>query len=133
MKIEDFINAMGVLGIAYNKEFTQTQIATWYEYFKNTKLEVFKGAVKSVVSKSKFLPSIAELLEECKNTSKTNIEMILEKMNQDGYFKSPRELEKVYMWIEKGIIPSWLKEDMKKYFQSSKEILTKNMNLLEEK
>lgn len=133
MKIEEFIKAMSILGTAYNKEFTQVQIITWYEYFKLTRLDCFKKAIRQIIPRNKFMPSIAELLDECKSTSKTSIELILEKMQRDGYFKCSKELEKVYMWLEKGIMPYWLKEDMKAYgYQESLEISDKNIKLLEE-
>lgn len=132
MKIEEFVKAMSILGTAYNKEFTQIQIITWYEYFKLISLECFKKAIKQIIPKNKFMPSIAELLEECRNVSKTNIELILESMQQDNYFKDSRELEKVYTWLDQGIIPSWLKEDMKAYGYKG-ELGFKNINLIGDK
>lgn len=61
---QEFIKAMTYLGVAYNKEFTQEQIKIWYSFFKEEKLEVFVNAIKRIVSKSKFLPSVADLKQE---------------------------------------------------------------------
>jgi len=38
-------------------------------------------------------------------------------MKAKGYFKDIREYEKTIMWYSKGIIPSWLKEDLNKYYK----------------
>lgn len=55
---------MAFLGVAYNKEFSQEQIGVWYNFFADTKLEDFKNAIKRYISKSKYLPSIAEIKSE---------------------------------------------------------------------
>jgi hypothetical protein len=64
MNIEEFAKAMAFLGVAYNKEFSQEQIGVWYNFFADTKLEDFKNAIKRYISKSKYLPSIAEIKSE---------------------------------------------------------------------
>lgn len=64
MNIEEFTKAMAFLGVAYNKEFSQEQIGVWYNFFADTKLEDFKNAIKRYISKSKYLPSIAEIKSE---------------------------------------------------------------------
>ena len=72
-------------------------------------------AIKELIRDNKYMPSLNEIIKTCEknNTHKTNL--IIERMKQDGYFKNATELDKVYMWLDKGIIPSWLKEDMAKY------------------
>ncbi len=132
MKIDEFIVSMAVLGVAYNKSFTQDEIKIWYDYFKNTKFEILKQAIKNIIPKKKFLPSIAELLEECSVVSENNIERVLREMEASGYFKSTQEVDKVYFWLKKGIVPDWLKEDIRKFNNSKKQIET-NKVLLEER
>lgn len=72
-------------------------------------------SIKELIRDNKYMPSLNEIIKTCEknNTHKTNL--IIERMKQDGYFKNATELDKVYMWLDKGIIPSWLKEDMSKY------------------
>ena len=72
-------------------------------------------AVKNIIRKSKYMPSLSEIINECEANKSHNANMIIERMIQDGYFKSPREIDKAYKFIEENNIPSWLKEDMKKY------------------
>ncbi|MCI9434738.1 MAG: hypothetical protein HFI86_05670 [Bacilli bacterium] len=83
-------------------------------------------AIDEIIRTSKFMPTIAEIIEKCDSQSKTYTFDILEIMKKDGYFKhgaygeldnrqAIKNYEKATMWINKGIIPKWLLEDMKKY------------------
>lgn len=64
MNKQHFTQAMTILGIAYNKEFTTEQVGVWYEFFKDTSIESFKAAIQRIIVKNKYIPSIAELKEE---------------------------------------------------------------------
>lgn len=61
---EEFIKGLKYLGIAYNKEFDEEQATVWYDFFKDVDFEVFRQAVKRIIPKSKYIPSIAELRSE---------------------------------------------------------------------
>lgn len=64
MDREQFIKGLKYLGIAYNKEFTEEQATVWYDFFKNENFDDFRNAVKRIIPKKQFLPSIAELKQE---------------------------------------------------------------------
>lgn len=64
MNLQEFTKAMTFLGVSYNKEFTQEQVGVWYNFFAETKIEDFKNAIKRLINKSKYLPSIAEIKSE---------------------------------------------------------------------
>ena len=64
MTKEEFVKAMTYLGIAYNKEFDETQLSVWYDFFKRENYEDFKNAIKRIISKNQYLPSISELKQE---------------------------------------------------------------------
>lgn len=64
MNREDFIKGLKFLGIAYNKEFTEEQATVWYEFFKDETYDNFRNAVKRIIPKKQFMPSIAELKQE---------------------------------------------------------------------
>ena len=117
MKQEELVKGLKVLGIAYSKDFTQDECSTYYEFLQEYSYETFKTAVKNIIKKSKFLPKISELVEECENCKEQLKFEVIEFMNAKGYFKSPIEYEKTIMWYSKGIIPSWLKEDLNKYYK----------------
>lgn len=105
------------LGTAYGKEYTKIELEQHYDFLKNYSYETFIAAIKSVIRTSKFLPKITELLEECENCKEQIKIDVIEFMRSQGYFKDIKEYEKTMMWYEKGIIPSWLKEDMNKYYK----------------
>lgn len=64
MNKEQFIKGLKYLGIAYNKEFTEEQATVWYDFFKNETYDNFRNAVKRIIPKKQFMPSIAELKSE---------------------------------------------------------------------
>ena len=122
MSKEQFLKAMIYLGTAYNKEYDRAFIQIWYEYFKNIDYTLFMKAVKRFVAKSKYPPSIAELLSECIEADKEIRVNIIDKMKADGYFKLSVAGEQ-----------NELEEDMKKYgYQTTPLILQKERKLLAE-
>lgn len=76
---------------------------------------ILSSSIKNIIRNNKFMPNLSEIIGECEKNNKRYVNGIIELMKQDGYFKNATELDKVYMWLDKGIIPSWLKEDMAKY------------------
>ena len=89
------------------------------------------NATKSIIRKNKFMPTLKEIIDECENVRTYKINVIIEKMKKTGYFKDPREIDKTYKFIEEGIIPDWLVEDMKKYgYEEEKSLEYKNLKLL---
>ena len=60
----EFVKILTILGMAYNQEFTQEKASIWYGMFKNDNINTFKQAIKNLICKSKFMPSIAEVKEE---------------------------------------------------------------------
>ena len=62
-KIE-FIKGMKYLGTAYNKEFTDEQAGIWYEFFMDVNYDTFRQAVKRILTKEDYMPSIARVKKE---------------------------------------------------------------------
>ncbi len=88
--------------------------------------DVVLKAIDEIIRTSKFMPTIADILEKCDSQAKTYTFDILKIMQEDGYFKrgavgelddsqAIRNYEKATMWLGKGIIPDWLLKDMQKY------------------
>ena len=99
-------------------------------YFKDLDEDMLMGLIKmyqdEIIRTSKFMPTIAEILEKCNGQAKTYTFDILKIMQEDGYFKrgalgelddnqAIKNYEKATMWLSKGIIPNWLLKDMQKY------------------
>lgn len=76
MTPQEFAKAMTFLGLAYDKEFSKDQLNVWYTFFSDDTDANFRKAVTRLVSKSKFLPSIAEIKSEIAGI--TNPELLLD-------------------------------------------------------
>lgn len=122
MSNKEVTQILAMLKIAYPnyfKDYQQTEtyatINLYQQQLSNFNFKIVSLAVNNLIKKSKFLPAISEIIEECEKLKDKHIFSILEKMNADGYFKSINEYEKATKYLETGIIPNWFKEDMKKY------------------
>lgn len=121
MNVIDFTKIMKILSASYGKDFDEETLQIWYMQFKDIKKDIFYKSINKIIRNNKFMPSIAEILEECeKEKDKIKFD-ILEKMRLDNYFKNELEYEKMNNWFKEGIIPSWFKEDMKKYYKKQLE------------
>lgn len=123
---EQFVKCMTYLGIAYNKEYSRFEVEQHYEFLKEYSYEELKKAIKGIIKKSKFLPKINELIEECEIVKEEVKFNILEVMKNDGYFKNIKEYEKATNFLKSGIIPKWFANDMNNY---RKKQLTNNERL----
>lgn len=114
----------------YFKELTDEElaglIAMYQEELSCYNELTLVSAVKSIIRKNKFMPTLNELIEECELCKTTQKNIVIEKMIKAGYFKDSREMEKTYHFLEEGIIPNWLLEDMKKYGYEDENILISN-------
>lgn len=115
---DEFVESMTYLGLAFNKTFTKNELILHYDFLKEYDDEVFTKAVKNIIRKSKFLPKINELIEECEIVKEEVKFNILEIMKNDGYFKNIKEYEKATNFLKSGIIPKWFANDMNNYRNS---------------
>ena len=136
MTKEEFIKGMEVLGTAFDREYTQKDCETYFEFLKSYNYETFKTAVKNIITKSKFVPKISELIEECENCKVQVKYDVLDFMKAKGYFKNgeygelsseqeTKNYEKTIMWLERDSVPGWLQEVINKHYKMMKqELLT---------
>lgn len=128
MKIEELVKGLNFLGLAYGKEYSQMEAQQVYEFVKEYEYEVFIRATKDIIRASKFLPKIADLIEACEKQKEVKRIEVIDYMKECGYFylsyrpehkldeaQATRNYLKVKTFIERGIIPDWLKEDLKYY------------------
>lgn len=73
-------------------------------------------AVDSIITTSKYMPSLSEIIEKCEQCKRKQYKQKLDLMYKNGYFKTDEEYGKALMWLyeEKSVIPEWVKVDMKK-------------------
>ena len=121
MKQEELVKGLKVLGLAYGKDFTQEECVTYYEFLQEYSYETFKTAIKNLIKKTKFLPKISEIIEECENSKSSSWFSIIDFMQKQGYFAVASEYDKATMWLERNVIPGWFKEDMKTYYSMMKQ------------
>lgn len=113
----EFVKGLTYLGLAYKQEFSKTETEVYYDFLKEYSYETFVNAIKNIIKTSKFLPKITELIEACENAKSLVRFDVLEYMNKIGYFKDPSEYQKASLFMERGIVPSWLQEDINKYYK----------------
>lgn len=131
MTKEELVKGLKVLGLAYNKSFNEEECVLYYDFLSRYSYETFKNAVKEIIQNSKFLPKISEIIEFCEKNKIEKRYKILDLMSDNGYFKTDFEYEKAMNFIESGVIPNWLKEDMKKYINTNNQLQNSNTKLIE--
>ena len=115
------VKGLTYLGTAYGKEYSKLECEQHYDFLRDYSYKTFVTAIKSIIRKSKFLPKITEILEECENCKEKTKFEVLEFMKRQGYFKAGTEYDKAIKFLERNIIPDWFKEDMKKYYAMMKQ------------
>lgn len=129
----------------YFEKMDEMQIAslckTYQEELSQYNEETLTSAIKEIIRTSKYMPSLNEIIEQCEKSRVHQTNKIVELMWQDGYFKKGaygelddsqayRNYNKTLKFIEEGIIPEWLREDMKKYYNQM--LTNKEVKLIEE-
>ena len=119
MTQEECVKGLKYLSIAYGSDgFSQDECVVYYEFLVEFSYETFRTAVKNLIRKSKFIPKINELVDEC-TRCKTQVKNdVLDYMKSQGYFKIPQEYDKAVGWLQSGIVPGWFKEDMNMFYKS---------------
>lgn len=112
----EITKGLSYLGTAYGKEYTKIEVQQHYDFLKEYTYEVFIKSIKNIIRKSTFLPKINELLEECEKQKESIKFDVIEFMNNHGYFKSSQEYEKACLFMQDGVVPKWLQEDINKYY-----------------
>ena len=136
MDRKKIVNFILILKTAYpyvfkdmKDEEVEKMVNLYQEMIGNYNEETLELVSKEIIKSNKYMPSLSEIIDLCEKKKIHNRNKIIELMIKEGYFKSPLEIEKVYTWIEEGIIPNWLQEDIKKYYQLGLE--NKELKLLE--
>lgn len=130
MNINEFIKHMTFLSVSYNRNIDESTYRIWYESFKDIESSTLGKAIRTLVKNKKFIPSVAEVLEECEKVQANVGNEIIEKMIDDGFFKTAKEIEKAYTWVKRKNIPEWFLEEMKSYGYESKKIANQNILLI---
>lgn len=110
----------------------------YQEQFSGYNPKILLYAIENIIRTSKFMPTIADIVEACDKGIVDYKFKILDVMRDAGYFKKSnygelddihanRNYEKAVNWLTRGIIPDWFMKDLKEYgFQN--EMLLENGN-----
>lgn len=151
MTIEEFTKAITFLTIAYNKEFTGKQAGVWYEFFKDVNVETFKIAIKRIIVKNKFLPTIAEINEEIALFDNPHLQLdpyeewekVLILIRKYGYYKQDESFNEMNL-LTKNVVKQlgwsnlcssenivWLKKEFIEIFENKQKGI-ENIEMLSE-
>ena len=129
--ISVFIAKLKVAYPNYFKDLSNEQmidlITLYQDMLGEYNEQTLNQVAKEIIKTKKYMPSVSEIIELCDNTKTQTRNEIVEKMIEDGYFKDPREIDKIYLWLSEGIIPGWFKKDMMKYYNK----MIENKKLIE--
>lgn len=113
MNTKEFSEIINLLKISYNKTYSKEELETMYEFLKDYDYYTMNKAIRILVSKSNYVPNIAQIINEYKETKKElNYEMI-NKAKELGNIKSELELDKAIKFLDKGIVSNWLDKEIK--------------------
>ncbi len=139
----DFVEGIKILSSCYQKIISNDDISIWYEMLQDVEPDVFRKAIIDLCKERSYMPTINDILDKTKTTKNNYYLSILEQMKKDGYFKlgveplsseqEERNYDKSIRWIERGIIPVFLLEDMQKYINNTKKLKNKNHYQIENK
>lgn len=121
MNTKEFSKIINLLKTSYNKNYTKEELETMYDFLKDYDYYTMNKAIRILISKSNYVPNIAQIINEYKETKKElNYEMI-DKAKELGNIKSELELDKAIKFLDKGIIPNWLDKELKSDLISEEE------------
>lgn len=127
----EFVKAMTYLGMMYGKSYSEEEINLQFEFYKDLDYRMFVKTIKEHIKSSSFEPKVSDLLKEYKGVENSYALVVIERMKNKGYFKHPREYEKIISWVQRGIIPEWFKEDMKAYMEEPTMLNNKTNEVLQ--
>ena len=122
MTEQELVKGLTYLGTAYGKEYSKLECEQHYDFLREYSYETFVVAIKNIIRKSKFLPKITEILEECENHKEHTKFEVLEFMKSKGYFKATSEYEKAIKYLETNVIPEWFRNDLNEHYKMMQQV-----------
>ena len=112
----DFVEGIKILSSCYQKVISNDDISIWYEMLQDIEPEVFKKAIIDLCKEGSYMPTIHDILDKTKITKNNYYLSILVPLSPE---QEERNYDKSIRWIERGIIPGFLLEDMQKHINKS--------------
>ena len=100
MTKEDFLEGITVLGIAYDKEFTQEQVEVWYSMLGGYTKDQLRTAIKELIKTETYLPTIAHITKQIAKNQTQSLasgeeewEQVLRTIHRYGSYRQQEALE----------------------------------------
>lgn len=100
MTKEEFLEGITLLGVAYNKEFTQEQVEVWYSMLGGYTKEQLRNAIKELIKTETYLPTIAHITKQIANNQTTDIpsaedewEEVIRTIHKFGSYRQQEAME----------------------------------------
>ena len=109
MSKEEFVKAMSYLGIAYNKKFNNEELTIWYSFFNDIDKDILKVAIKNIIEKNQYLPTIADLKREVNKIKNPELKLfaedewlaVLNVIRQYGYYQVEKAMNSLKPYTRK--------------------------------
>ena len=100
MTKEEFLEGITLLGIAYDKEFTQEQVEVWYSMLGGYTKEQLRNAIKELIKTETYLPTIAHITKQIAMSQTKQLasgeeewEQVLRTIHRYGSYRQQEALE----------------------------------------
>lgn len=100
MTKEEFLEGITLLGVAYNKEFTQEQVEVWYSMLGGYTKEQLRNAIKELIKTETYLPTIAHITKQIAKNQTTDIpsaedewEEVIRTIHKFGSYRQQEAME----------------------------------------
>ena len=100
MSKEDFLEGITLLGVAYDKEFTQEQVEVWYSMLGGYTKEQLRTAIKELIKTETYMPTIAHITKQIAKNQTNELpsaedewEEVLRAVHRYGTYRQDKALE----------------------------------------
>ena len=107
----ELVKGLTYLGTAYGKEYTKLECELHFDFLGGYNFDTFVKAIKAIIRRSRYLPRVNELIDECEEFKHNDRIKTLEAARQSGII-TEQEYEKIYSKVAAGYIPPAYKEKL---------------------
>ena len=100
MTKEEFLEGITLLGVAYDKEFTQEQVEVWYSMLHGYTKNQLRKAIKELIKTETYLPTIAHITKQIAKNETSGIpnaedewEEVIRTIHKFGSYRQYEALE----------------------------------------
>ena len=103
MTAKELTTALTYLGTAYGKEYKQVELELHYDFLGGYNYNTLVEAIKTIIKRSRYLPRINELIDECEQAKLNDRVKILETARLNNII-TEQEYNKIKYEVRAGYI-----------------------------